>query len=473
MLGSAVTSNLSHIEVAHRLHEWLLNVGSLDRVAAINEALASGATVPCAELLARFQAPEQQKRARFTHDVDLSRLKYSVWQHAAKEPVTQVAELRALLRRTSHCMLWRLASHGLFASLLEALFTQLQAEWPEGDISLSNVKDADGEGGKFELWLPAAAQNEVPNEEQDAAAAAAVTEEEGEDGDGAAAEGEATARAELAASAKARWSSEATLFPALMTIGVAAPSAVAARPSRNPSTPSSSLSSASAGDGRVTTGAAAAARAGGGVAGAADDRCWDPAEPLDGGLLLGKCTVQCVTMDEGGGQLELARTHCVVIVDLDRGVHCQQVVGSSVNPMLLPDLPDDALPEGGSAAAPAPRLLSPRLQSAAVALGMRQQHLARPTKVGWLKKRGQLLPSWRLRWCVLHHGTLRYWHTRPTHFGPLEEWSEAELREATSIDVIQLADATIVGEEDEHDGGGMAHQAAGTQEAGGGGGREP
>ena len=84
---------------------------------------------------------------------------------------------------------------------------------------------------------------------------------------------------------------------------------------------------------------------------------------------------------------------------------------------------------------------SARLLSAARANGLRLQHLAAPEKSGVLLKRGHWMPVWRPRFFILHHGTLRYWQGTPP-FHPME-WSEAELGSSTSVDVIELADATL------------------------------
>jgi hypothetical protein len=52
------------------------------------------------------------------------------------------------------------------------------------------------------------------------------------------------------------------------------------------------------------------------------------------------------------------------------------------------------------------------------------------------------MPLWRPRYCLLHHGTLRYWKAFPP-FYPNREWDERELTCPTSLDVIQLTGATI------------------------------
>ena len=62
--------------------------------------------------------------------------------------------LRALFHRTRRSLLWRLANQNLFHALAEALFFELHESWPGGELNISNVKGEDGEGGKFELWLP-------------------------------------------------------------------------------------------------------------------------------------------------------------------------------------------------------------------------------------------------------------------------------------------------------------------------------
>ena len=169
--------------------------------------------------------------------------------------------------------------------------------------------------------------------------------------------------------------------------------------------------------------AAVAAQAAAGVSDSAVETVDAPAEPVDGGLLIGQCTFQIMSQQLDGERLQLAVMPCVVVVDLDRHTVCQHVTGCTPTAGLLH---------------------SCALRSAALAIGLRQQHLARPAKSGWLLKRHQLLPLWRPRFFVLHYGTLRYWPTPPS-FGSFggDEWSEDELRAHTSIDVVQLAGGAL------------------------------
>jgi len=154
--------------------------------------------------------------------------------------------------------------------------------------------------------------------------------------------------------------------------------------------------------------------------------------PVGGGMLVGSCTFRVVTQEENGAELELARFSSVVVADLDRMQHAQHVVACTVADGLL-DRNDGC---------------SSSLLSAARAIGMQQQYLAFPDKVGYLGSRGQLLPIWRKRWFVLHHGTLRYWKGAPP-FHPLE-WSVDELRQHTSVDVIPLAGGSLTVRSGDH-----------------------
>ena len=329
--------SLAHHEVGHRLHAWLGRIEDVDRLASLNARLEEAAP-SIQDLVSDYLPAEMQHKAAFTHDAEIGRLTYTAWPPAAMDgppataappiaAVTKPVELRALLARSPRSLLWRLANQGLFARLAEELFVMVLADWPEGDLSLSNVKDAGGEGGQIELWLPPAAMEPQ----------------------GGGASGESTPIAEAV-------------------------------------------------------------------------------EPIWGGLLTGQCTFRVVTQGVDGSELGLARFTCCIVVDLDRGQHCQHVVSCAVCPELTSSL---ELALG-----------SPRLFSASLALGSRQQHLARPQKSGWLRKRGFWLPVMRERYFILHHGCLRYWATLPP-FHP-QEWREEELSRCTSNDVIQLAGATLL-----------------------------
>lgn len=280
-----------------------------------------------------YSTPEAQSKVQLTHDADIGRLAYSVRLGSDNNAETDAVAIRRLLRRTRRSLFWRLANQTLFAAIAQMLHIHVQEAWP-GALNISNVKDGeDGEGGKFDLWIPEAAL-----EVEAAPAAAKATDAQSQ-----------------------------------------------------------------------TPGSSAALDA--------------PAEPVYGGLLTGACTFRVVTQEESGGQLELARIASVVVLDLDRMQFAQHVISCQVNQGLL-DLS-----------------LADRMHSAARAVGLQQQHLACADKSGYLNSRGQLLPIWRRRWFVLHHGTLRYWVGLPP-FYPME-WSPEELREHTSIDVIQLAGATL------------------------------
>lgn len=337
-----------HLPVLDRLCTWLKRCQDLEHLADLNARLAVAA--PSFEaVVAELQPPERQDRAALTFSAEFGRLKYKARlqgeaQAGGEELVVdgETEALRALFHRTRRSLLWRLANQNLFHALAEALFFELHESWPGGELNISNVKGEDGEGGKFELWLPAAASESADD--------------------------------------------------------VAAPAsspAAAASPASAPAT-----------------------------ATAADPAA--PASPVGGGLCTGQCTFRVVTHDESGSELELARYGCVVVVDLDGEHYVQHVVQCSVPPPLL---------------VPPPSAASAQLLSAARANGLRLQHLAAPEKCGVLFKRGHWMPVWRPRFFILHYGTLRYWQGTPP-FHPIE-WSEAELSASTSVDVIELADATL------------------------------
>ena len=159
--------SLAHHEVGHRLHAWLGRIEDVDRLASLNARLEEAAP-SIQDLVSDYLPAEMQHKAAFTHDAEIGRLTYTAWPPAAMDgppataappiaAVTKPVELRALLARSPRSLLWRLANQGLFARLAEELFVMVLADWPEGDLSLSNVKDAGGEGGQIELWLPPAA----------------------------------------------------------------------------------------------------------------------------------------------------------------------------------------------------------------------------------------------------------------------------------------------------------------------------
>lgn len=330
MLSPPVNAeSLSYLAVNHKLLEWTHSVGQFGRIAELNERLLAS-TPSTDNLLSQFDAPEMQCNAAFTHDTEIGRLAYAAWPADSATAISNCDDLRALLLRTRRSLLWRLANQGLFALLAETLFCMIAEAWPQGELSLSNVKGEDGLGGHFTIWLPADAD-----------------------------EGTAAAGCK---------GSEARGVP-LQAVG-------------------------------------------------------EPAEPVLGGLLIAQCTFRVVVQEQSGAELELARFACAVIVDLDKRRHVNQVVNCSVPPELLAPLG------------------SPRLLSASMELGHRQQHLAQPLKVGWMVKRAHWLPVWRRRWVVLHHGCIRYWTGLPP-FHP-QEWSEEELSQHTSNDVIQLAGASLV-----------------------------
>ena len=320
----AATGSFACYEVHHRLCEWIRTVGEMERFGSLNASLEE-ATHSLDNLPL---TPEAQQKTAFTYDREIGRLAYAVWLPGAATAVTEPAAVRATLRQTRRSLLWRLSNQSLFAMLAEKLFGMVAADWPDGELSLSNVKGY--EGGHFELWLPPAADK----------AAAGAPSSSSDD---------ATTREEFVGEAVA---------------------------------------------------------------------------PIGGGLLVGRCTFRAVVQEQSGAELELARFACVVVVDLDQQRHCQHVASCTVPPELL------ALP-----------LASPRLLSASQELGVRQQHLARPQKRGWVCKRGRWLPIWRRRWAVLHHGCLHYWNDLPP-FHP-REWSEDELNAPSSNDVIQLAGASM------------------------------
>ena len=98
--------------------------------------------------------PEAQTKAAYTHDCEIGRLKYTIFEPGATTPVSEQCAVKALLRKTRHVRLWRLANQELFFDLTEVLFRQLQEDWPNGDVSVANVDEQAGAGGSFELWLP-------------------------------------------------------------------------------------------------------------------------------------------------------------------------------------------------------------------------------------------------------------------------------------------------------------------------------
>ena len=348
MLSPRATApdSLACYEVHHRLCEWIRTIGEMERLTTLNATLEEAS----AGLLSSLPlTPEAQQKAAFTYEREIGRLSYAVWLPGAASAVTEPSALRAALRQTSRALLWRMANQSLFAMLAETLFGMVAADWPDGELSLSNVKGAGGEGGHFELWLPPSADE--------------------------------------ASVGTCSFSSEAT---------------------------------------------------------AGAESLGEAAEPIDGGLLVARCTFRAVVQEQSGEELELARFGCVCVVDLDQRRHCQHVASCTVPPELL-DL----------------SLASPRLLSASHELGIRQQHLAQPQKSGWVVKRGRWLPIWRRRWAVLHHGCLHYWSGVPP-FHP-REWSEDELNSPTSNDVIQLAGAsmtcpTAAVVDDEQHGGRQAEQ---------------
>ena len=142
---------MSYREVRHRLVDWLEAASSMDYLVRLNDRLAA---VPAVDLLIKdLTAPAQQSQAAFTHDSEIGRLSYGAALEGSSESVTEPSAVRQLLRHTRRSLLWRLSNQLLFASVAETLFAQLQDDFPDGELSLSNIKDG-AEGGQFQLWLP-------------------------------------------------------------------------------------------------------------------------------------------------------------------------------------------------------------------------------------------------------------------------------------------------------------------------------
>ncbi|KAL3894247.1 MAG: hypothetical protein SGPRY_013860 [Prymnesium sp.] len=273
-LRRVASDSLAYIEVVHRLREWVRELCQLDFLERVNAQLEQVAP-SFEELLSRYSPATQQSRTAFTHDIEVGRLTYYAWTPLACEAVSTKEEIRALLLRTKRSLLWRMANQALFEFLAEVLFAAVTSKWASGEVSLSNVKDEDGAGGRFEMWLPAEAE-ESASELQ--------------------CEGNSTA----------------------------------------------ALGSAQ--------------------------------EPIDGGLIIAQCTFRAVAQETSGEELELARFACVILVDLDHHKYTQHIASCHVPPELLQPV------------------ASPRLLSASHELGIRQQHVAQPDKLGWLLKRGYWLP---------------------------------------------------------------------------------
>ena len=152
--ASVVTESLAWRDVSERLRHWLRRMADPATIKALNEELAaSDSESELAALVESCSSAAAQSKAVYTHDAEMDRLSYSVSVPGVASAVTGTLAVRALFVRTQRWVLWRLANQELFALLFARLSARLSEEWPGGEVSVANVKEA-GAGGHFRLSLP-------------------------------------------------------------------------------------------------------------------------------------------------------------------------------------------------------------------------------------------------------------------------------------------------------------------------------